>query len=106
MSEPDEDLPEHDHAETVVGGGSGAGVTDPVADEDEEGGGDDGGLGATFVQSPYHEGGDRAEGKEERRAQPVYGRGRDVEILSGGCGDGREGEPLLYLNSAIVVFHI
>lgn len=54
LRQTDEDLPEHSEAEDAAVD-SGAGIAQPVADQQERGGGDDGGLGPAFVEDPDDE---------------------------------------------------
>jgi hypothetical protein len=71
-----------------------AGIADPVADQEEGGGGDDGRLRAE-MQHVDDDGRDEGEGKQEGGAQPVDDGLGSVEVARGMAGDGREGEPLV-----------
>ena len=93
MGETDENLAEHGEAE---GGGRGAcaAVADPVAEEDEEGGGDNCEAGTAGVEGPDCCGGGDHEGEEETGAEPVDDAGVCGEEIGGCVGDGGVGKPL------------
>ena len=93
MGETDEDLAEEGEAE---GGGRGAcaAVADPVAEEDEEGGGDDCEAGAAGVEGPDCCRGGDYEGEEESGAEPVDDAGVCGEEIGCCVGDGGVREPL------------
>lgn len=106
LRQTDEDLAEHGKSEDAAIR-FGAGIAQPVADEQEGGGGDDGWFGAAFVQDPDNEAmrvreraisgivrllslwvcysrASGAESKEVSGAQPVDSALGDLEILRGG----------------------
>lgn len=88
LGEADEDLAEHDGGEGGRGGSS-AGVADPIAGQDKEGGGDECEAGAAGVEGIDGEWRSNDEGEEEGRAEPVYDGGGGGEV--GGCCVGDRG---------------
>ena len=93
LGKPRQDLAEHDDAKQPLLLGVRAGIADPVADQQQGGGGDDGRLRA-HVQDVDDGRGGEGEGEEEGGAQPVDGGLGRVEVGGRMAGDGREGEPL------------
>jgi hypothetical protein len=59
-------------------------ISDPVTQQNQDGGRDDGGLGSATVESPDDNRRDDDEGKEESGAEPVDGRLRNTIILRDG----------------------
>jgi len=94
LGEADEDLAEHGEGE-VGGRKAGAGVADPVAQKDEQGGVDKGKAGAAGVEGIKGKRGGEDECEEEGGGEPVYGGGGRSVISCCSVGDGREGEPLI-----------
>ena len=93
MGETDEDLAEHGEGEGR-GGGACAAVADPVAEEDEEGGGDDCEAGTAGVEGPDCCWGGYYEGEEETGAEPVDDAGVRGEEIGCCVGDGGVRKPL------------
>lgn len=93
LGEADEDLANHDGGEGGRGGAR-AGVADPVADQDEEGGGYEGEAGAAGVEGVDCKGGCDDEGEEESGAEPIDDGGGGGEVGGRCVRDGGVGEPL------------
>lgn len=93
LSEADEDLAEHYDA-VLRWGGTRAGVADPIAAQDEEGGGDEGEARAAGVESVNSWWGGGDEGEEEGRAEPIDYAGGGGEVGCCCVGDWGEGKPL------------
>ena len=84
-----------DQFEGVGGGGAaGSGVAQPVAEEDEDGGGEDGEAWARSREGVEGEWRGEEEGEEEGCAEPVYRCGGGGEEEGGCVGDRGVGEPL------------
>lgn len=80
LGEADQDLAQHDHAEMAVRASHGAGIADPVADEGQRAGDEDGLPRPVPVEGPDDEGGDGHEGEQEGGAEPVDVGLRDGEV--------------------------
>lgn len=79
LGQPRQDLAEHDHAKDAAVARVGTCIADPVSDEDQHGGADDGRPGSE-VEDVDDDGGDEDKGEEEGRAEPVDGRRIGVEV--------------------------
>ena len=90
----------------MLGGQAHADVADPVAEEEQHRGGDDGGAGPRAVQRVDGEGGSDEEGEEEGGAEPVNGGGRSAEVEGGRVGDGGEGEPLQEVTKSAILISL
>lgn len=69
-------------------------ISNPVSQEDEDRGCNDGRFGPSAIQREDDEGRYDDEGEEEGRAEPVDGRLGDPIVLRHRRRVGREGEPL------------
>lgn len=93
LGKANQDLANHGTGVDAARGLGGAGVADPVADDEQRGGADEAVLEAA-VDDPDAEGEDGDKGEEEGGAEPVdCGRG-DVVVGGRVADDGGVGEPL------------
>lgn len=95
LRKADEDLAHHGAGVDAAGRLGGAGVADPVADDEQRGGADEAVLEAA-ADDPDADGEDGDEGEEEGGAEPVDGGRGDVVVGRGVADDGCVGEPLKF----------